>query len=142
MTYTQNMFLFYYYFLCWHYYKQPPFPPMPLCCPPPSPYPPPSAFTTLLSMFMGYAHMNICSLANLFQSPPPPSLLRSVSLLHVSTPLVLFCSSVYFVHLIPHMIESILYLSFSDRLISLSITISRFICAVVKGKSSFFVVVM
>ena len=40
-----------------------------------------------------YAYVHICFLINLFHSP-----LRFVSLFHVSMPLILFHSSVYFVH--------------------------------------------
>ena len=72
----------------------------------PSPSPP-SAFTTLLSVSMVFAYMHICSLANLFQSPPHPSPLRLISLFHVSMPLVLFSLSAYFVHQSPHMNEII-----------------------------------
>ena len=62
----------------------------------------------------------------------------AVSLFHVSTPLFLFCSSLYFIHQIPHIGETIWHLPFSDWFISLSIIISRSIHAVAKGKSSFF----
>ena len=85
----------------------------PLCPPPPSLCSPfPLAIATLLSVSMC---MHLCSLANPFPffhpapSPAPP--LNSVSLSHVSMPLFLFCSQVYFVHQIPHISEIIWYLS-------------------------------
>ena len=69
--------------------------------------------------------MHMCSSADPFTFfhpvPLPPSPLTAVCLFHVSTPLFLICSSVYFVHQIPHVSEIIWYLSFSDWLISLSI---------------------
>ena len=42
-----------------------------------------SASTRLLFRSMDCEYMLICSLANLFESPPPPCTLRSVSLFHV-----------------------------------------------------------
>ena len=76
---------------------------------------------------------------------PPPCFIQhpqnlpliSVSLFPVSLPLFLFCSSVYFVHQIPHMSEIVWYLSFANWLISLSILFSRSIHAVMKGENSF-----
>ena len=46
----------------------------------------------------------------------------------------------YFDHYIPHISKIIQYLSFSDWLISLSITLSKLIHATAKGKISFFFV--
>ena len=68
----------------------------------------------------------------------PPSPLATVSLLHVSMSLVLFCSLVYFVHQFPLIDEIMWYLSFTDWLISLSIIVFNSIHAVTKGRTSFF----
>ena len=70
--------------------------------------------------------------------PPSHSHLDTVSLFHISMPLVLFCSLVYFVHLTPLTGEIIWYLSFINWLISLSIIFSSSIHAVVEGRCSFF----
>ena len=69
--------------------------------------------------------------------PLPSSRLTAVSLFHESLPLCLFCSSVQFVHSIPHMSEIVWCLSLSDWLISLSVLISTSTHAVEKGTSSF-----
>ena len=64
--------------------------------------------------------------------PPSPSPLVTVSLFHVSLPVVLFCSldsSYRWDHM---------YLSFTTWLISLSIMLSSSIHAVTKGRSPFF----
>ena len=62
-------------------------------------------------------------------------------LLNLSTLLLmslsLFCWLVHFVHYIPHISETIWYLSFSDWLLSLSIMLSRSIHAVANGKIPF-----
>ena len=106
---------------------------------PTSAQPLPLTTTMLLYVSMGYAHMFFGQSLHLLSfSSPPSSLLTAVSLFHVSIPLFLYCSSVYFVHQIPHRSEIIQYLSFIDWLITLSIIISRSIHAVVKGKSPFF----
>ena len=52
--------------------------------------------------------------------------------------LILFCSFVGFVHKVPLIGEIIWYLSFADWLISLRIIPSSSVLAVMKGKSSFF----
>ena len=85
--------------------------------------------------------LHICSLTNPFtsfnQSLLSPSSLTAVSLFHVSIPLVLFCSLVYFVHQIPLISEIICYLSFTNWLISFTIILSSSIHAVTKGRCSF-----
>ena len=73
---------------------------------------------------------------SVIQSTPTP--LAAVSLFHVSMILFLFCSLVYCVQYIPHIIEIMWYFFFTGLLISLSIIFSRFIHAVTKGKSPFF----
>ena len=86
--------------------------------------------TTLLSVSMCF----FLKPFTFFHQPShPPSSLTTVSWFHVSMPLLLFCSSVYFVHQIPHISEIIRYLSFTDWLISLSIIISSSIHALMKG---------
>ena len=70
-------------------------------------------------------------------SPLTPSPLTAVSLFSLSMSLFLFCLLVYSVHQSPHMREIIWYLSFSDLLVSLSIILSWFIHAVIKGRTSF-----
>ena len=62
---------------------------------------------------------------------------KAVRLFSVSVSLFLFCLLVCFIHWFPHIGEIIWYLSFSDWLISLSITLSRSVYAVIKGKVSF-----
>ena len=57
----------------------------------------------------------------------------------VSMSMFLFHLSVYFVHKTPHIIEIILYLSFSDWLTSLSLILYRQIHAVAKYKIPSFV---
>ena len=85
---------------------------------------------------MGYGHRSLANPFTPFLQVSHP--LTAISLFHVSTPLFLFHSSVYFVHEIPHISDIKWYMSFSDWLISLSIIISRSIHAVPRGKISFF----
>ena len=68
----------------------------PICLPPPSPTPFPLAITTLLSMSMGYAYMFFGWPLFLFLFCTH-TLLTAVSLFHVSMPLFLFCSSIFFI---------------------------------------------
>ena len=70
--------------------------------------------------------------------PCSPSLLVAVSLFLVSMLLVLFCLFVCFVDYGQLIGEIIWYLSFTTWLISLGIMLSSSICAVVKGRNSFF----
>ena len=79
-----------------------------------------------------------CSLTRPFPFFPSLSPLVTVSLFLVSMPLVLCCSFVCFVHQVPLICESIWYFSFNDWFISLSLIFSSAIHAVVKGRSSFF----
>ena len=88
--------------------------------------------------------IHTCSLTSPFPffplfSPPLPS--GRFPLFHISMFMVLFCSLVYVVHLIPPMSEIIGYLSFTPWLISLSVIVSSFIHAVAKGRNSFFCIV-
>ena len=78
-----------------------------------------------------------CSLASFSQCPPAAWPLTAVSLIHVSMPLFLFCSPVYFVQLAPHVSEIIWYLSLTDWLISFSLIISRSTHVITKAKISF-----
>ena len=70
--------------------------------------------------------------------PLPPSPLVTVSLFIISKSWVLFCLLVCCVDQVPLIGEIIWYLSFTAWLISLSITLSSSIHAIVKGRSSFF----
>ena len=69
--------------------------------------------------------------------PSPHFPLAAVSLFHVSMPVVLFCSLVYFIHQILLVSEIIWYLFFTDWLISLSIIVSSSIHVVAKYRNSF-----
>ena len=68
--------------------------------------------------------------------PAPTQLPRAVSLLSIYES-VSICVLVQFVHWIPHVRETICYLTLSDWLISLSIMFSRSICGVAKCKILF-----
>ena len=111
----------------------------PTICPPPSTTHPISLWLSLTIVFV-YV-MCIYFLENFFtfSHPVPLPLLsemyQSIPCVHTSVS-TLFVN--LFVHWIPHIIEIIWYLSSCDRLISLSIIISRSIHAIAKGKVSFF----
>ena len=106
----------------------------------PSHPPFPQSVPTLLSIHGSFIHVLslVLSPSFLHYDPPPSSPLVTVSLFHISMPMVLFYSLVYFVHQIPLINEIIWYLSFTDWLISLNIIFSSSIHAVTKCTSSFF----
>ena len=108
----------------------------PLCPPLPSPPPTPNSHSPPCSPCPWVIHT--CSLTSPFPFFPSlsPSLLPSVtvSLFHVSVPLVLFYLLVYFVHQIPLIGEIIWYLPFTTWLISLNIIFSSSIHAIAKGR--------
>ena len=110
----------------------PVFPPVP-----PSTEPPPMAFTTFC-LCPWAVHTCIYVLQLIPSSLPPLPSPRSVALFYGSLPLVLFHSSLYIIHQIPHMSEIICYLSFSDWRILFSLVIFKSIHAVAKGKSFLF----
>ena len=86
----------------------------------------PQAIPTLLSVTMGHSYM-VLDYSLLLLSiilPHPPFPLGSLRLSPLSMYLVLFCSLVYFVQLIPLISKTIWYLSFTAWLISLSIIVS------------------
>ena len=83
-------------------------------------------------------HLWLISWPSFNQSPPLSSPLIAVSLFHDSMPLLLFCSLVYFIHLIPLISEILWYLSFTDWLISLSMIVSSSTHANAKGRTSCF----
>ena len=111
-------------------------------CPPP-PIPQPHAAPTVNSDTVVHVHGSFIHVLCPAPSPsfhhyPPPSPLVTFNLFHVSMPMVLFCSLVYFVCQITLISEIIWYLSFTAWLISLSIMLSSSTHAVAKGRSSFF----
>ena len=104
-------------FLLFMYYRYPSFS-YPLF---PSVQPPPLAFTTLLSLYMDCIYTFTYVFWLIFSTPPhtlPSEICQSVSCIHASSFIFLY---VYSVYQIPHKSEIILYLSFSDWLISLRI---------------------
>ena len=127
---------------CAHHPKQSPFPsPFPHLCPPlPIATPPflwlsPNCCLCLCDIYVFLK----CLIHLTFSTNPQYHFpLTAVSLCHVPMPLFLLCSSVYFVHYIPHRSEIIWYSYFSDWLTSLSIIISRSIHVVAKDKIYFF----
>ena len=90
----------------------------------------PTLYSHINSHAVVHVHGSFIHVLCLVPSPsfhhyaPAPSPLVTVSLLHVSITLVLFCSFVCFVYYVPLLSEIIWYLSFTDWLISLSIIFS------------------
>ena len=69
---------------------------------------------------------------------PPPSPLVTVSLFLISMSLIVFCLLICFVDYVPVKDDIIWYLYFTTWLTSLSIMLSNSIHAVMKGRSSYF----
>ena len=109
------------------------------CSPLPCPSPPhiQSSPTLVWSMSPLYLFLDL-ALPLLFPFIHLPSPLVTVSLFFISMSLVVFCSLVHFVDYVPLISQVIWYLSFTTRLISLSIILYSSILAVAKCRSSFF----